>query len=103
MASRAFLACSRGLSQFRRSKFTRGGGDGHAPPAPGRITEEFNGVSPPSVSPAHLKLATFMGVNMWLWILWRLKHDGPVVFGWERNPLEVQYEEEQQGIVNSHH
>ncbi|KAI9291854.1 hypothetical protein K502DRAFT_368101 [Neoconidiobolus thromboides FSU 785] len=29
----------------------------------------------------HLYLAKFMGATMWFWIFYRMKQDGPVLFG----------------------
>ena len=43
-------------------------------------TGEYRGLKVPPVAAWHQHVATFFGCTMWLWIFWRAKHDGAVVF-----------------------
>eukprot|EP01087_Luapelamoeba_hula_P012545 TRINITY_DN3501_c0_g1_i2.p2 TRINITY_DN3501_c0_g1~~TRINITY_DN3501_c0_g1_i2.p2 ORF type:complete len:110 (-),score=17.51 TRINITY_DN3501_c0_g1_i2:25-354(-) len=58
----------------------RGGGghEVHGPAYPSMLdpTKPYGGFEPPHVAPAHRILATALGTTMWLWVFWRIKHDG---------------------------
>ena len=42
--------------------------------------QPYRGLKIPKVQQWHKNLQIFMGTTLWLWLFWRIKHDGPALF-----------------------
>eukprot|EP00184_Porphyridium_aerugineum_P008454 CAMPEP_0184692408 /NCGR_PEP_ID=MMETSP0313-20130426/903_1 /TAXON_ID=2792 /ORGANISM="Porphyridium aerugineum, Strain SAG 1380-2" /LENGTH=83 /DNA_ID=CAMNT_0027150235 /DNA_START=172 /DNA_END=423 /DNA_ORIENTATION=+ len=69
-------------------------------------TKPYNGIGDVMPQPrrVHVLAGKALGACMWFWIMWRVKHDFPVILGWrhpwERGGLGYVPEESEEG---SHH
>ena len=51
---------------------------GGANPNPRYGSGPYRGLVVPPVADWHTRMGTFLGCTMWLWLFYRIKHDGPV-------------------------
>lgn len=69
-----------------------GGGHHHGP-----------GFHAPHVKPAHRWIAAGFGATAWFWIMYRMKQDGPVMFGLRPPPWVEDVEKEKLADKSHHH
>jgi hypothetical protein len=43
------------------------------------LLQPYRGLKVPKVAQWHKNLQLFMGTTLWLWLFWRIKHDGPAL------------------------